>query len=145
MAETASRGTEVEAARRRLAIAQAALLTALTDGGPLPDGFDRARMRVQREALAAKRVGVLARVAPELPEILGDRYRPAALAYVRVRPLTGGYRQDALALVRHLLAGGRVPEGDVRRRLELWLRERAEGPPRAGRLTRLLRRRAPRA
>lgn len=125
-------------ARHRLAIAQAALLSALTAGGPVPDGFDRARLRVQREALAAKRADVLAKVAPELPRALGDGYRPAALAWARSHPLTGGYGQDAAALARHALDTGAVTDGPARRRLAQWLRERGAATTPTRRIGRLL-------
>ncbi len=43
--------------------------------GPVaaPEGFDRGQLRVQSRALVAKRADVVARIAPELPEILGPR------------------------------------------------------------------------
>lgn len=62
-------------ARQRLGLAQAALLSALVAGTPVPEGFDRVRLGVQARALAAKRADVVAKVAPELPEILGSSYR----------------------------------------------------------------------
>lgn len=127
--------TGTDAARRRLAHAQAALLGALVAGSPAPEGFDRERLRVQARALAAKRASVVAKVAPELPEILGERYRPAFLSYAHGRPLTGGHRLDALLFVEHLLdsdasLSASLPEPlpeDVRRRLRRWHRERS-GP-----------------
>ncbi|GAA2449770.1 hypothetical protein GCM10010405_36590 [Streptomyces macrosporus] len=123
--------TGTDAARRRLARAQAALLGALVAGAPAPEGFDRERLRVQARALVAKRASVVAKVAPELPEILGERYRPAFLSYARGRPMTGGYRLDALCFVGHLLdSDSALPEPlpkDVRRRLRRWHRERS-GP-----------------
>ncbi len=118
-----TRDPEVEAARQRLAVAQTALLSALVTGTPAPEGFDRARLRVQRRALAAKRVSVLAKVAPGLPALLGDGFRPRALAYVRSHPLTGGHRQDAARFARHLLDGGRAAvDRHTRRQLKRWLR-----------------------
>ncbi|GAB2907015.1 hypothetical protein GCM10022245_48340 [Streptomyces mayteni] len=138
MVESTPESGELDAARRRLAARQEELLVALTAGGPVPEGFDAVRLRVQRDALAAKRAGVLARVAPELPEILGEGYRPAVLAYVRTRPMTGGYRQDAVAFARHLLADGRLPDAATRRAVEAWLRQHTDEP--RGRLGRLLRR-----
>ena len=127
---------ELDAARRRLAARQDALLSALTAGGPVPEGFDPARLRIQRSALAAKRAGVLARVAPELPEILGEGYRPLVLDYIRSTPLIGGYHRDATAFAEHLLVGDRLTDRATRRAVETWLRRRT-GQPR-GRLARLL-------
>ncbi|MHC3389501.1 MbnB/TglH/ChrH family RiPP precursor modification enzyme [Streptomyces lavendulocolor] len=127
--------------RQRVGIAQAALLSALVAGTPAPEGFDRARLRVQTRALAAKRAGVVARVAPELPEILGGGYRPAFLAYAASRPMRGGYRRDALDFAEHLLIAGRPEDPVARRRLTTWWRERAGARPpgRTGRLVRAAR------
>ncbi|MFJ4010636.1 DUF692 domain-containing protein [Streptomyces sp. NPDC090026] len=135
-AEPADRERERE--RERLAIAQTALLSALVAGTPAPEGFDPARLRVQARALAAKRADVVAKIAPELPELLGGTYRPAFLAYAKGRPLHGGYRRDALAFAEHLLARGRPEDPRHRRQLALWWRDRTgPRPPRRG--TRLVR------
>lgn len=113
-------------ARERLALAQTALLSALVAGTPAPEGFDRARLGVQARALAGKRAGVVAKVAPELPVLLGDAYRTEFLAYAHSRPMTGGYRRDALDFAEHLLRSGRL-EARVRREVRAWWRERS-GP-----------------
>ncbi|MFF0446591.1 DUF692 family multinuclear iron-containing protein [Streptomyces sp. NPDC004609] len=118
-------------ARDRLGIAQAALLSALVAGTPAPEGFDRGRLRVQSHALAAKRSRVVAKLAPELPAILGDGYRPAFLAYARARPMHAGYRRDAMEFVEHLLLAGRPDDAEARARLSRWWQERAvPRPPR---------------
>ncbi|MEV0125540.1 DUF692 domain-containing protein [Streptomyces sp. NPDC050703] len=117
------------AARQRTALAQAALLSALVAGTPAPEGFDHARLRVQSQALAAKRADVVAKVAPELPEILGTAYRAAFLGYARARPMTGGYRHDALGFAEHLLLAGRPASPDARQRLSDWWRERSGPAP----------------
>ncbi|MFD5519805.1 DUF692 family multinuclear iron-containing protein [Streptomyces sp. NPDC127066] len=124
-------GTD-DARRQRVALAQAALLSALVAGTPAPEGFDRVRLGVQARALAAKRADVVAKVAPELPEILADRYRPAFLAYAQRRPMTGGYRRDALDFAEHLLLT-RLPEGADTRRLRDWWLERSGPAPLSGR------------
>ncbi|TXS19460.1 DUF692 family protein [Streptomyces sp. adm13(2018)] len=125
-------------ARQRVAVAQAALLSALVAGTPVPEGFDSRRLGVQSRALAAKRAGVVAKVAPELPEILGADYRPAFLAYARYRPMTGGYRRDALDFAEHLLIAGRPEDPAARRRLTEWWQDRSGSRP-PGRATRLVR------
>lgn len=135
--------TGTDAARRRLAAAQTALLGALVADGPAPAGFDPARLEVQRRALVAKRASVIAGIAPDLPRILGDRYRPAFAAYARGRPMTDGYRPDAMRFVAHLLESDSTLSRHQRRRLRRWYRERSGRAPRgwgpAG-LLRLLRR-----
>lgn len=121
-----------EAARERLALAQTAVLSALVAGTPVPEGFDRVRMGVQARALAAKRADVVAKVAPELPVILGDGYRAAFLAYAQTQPMTGGYRRDALEFAEHVLAG-RPGGASVRRELRKWWLERSGARPRSHR------------
>ncbi|MFD7219915.1 DUF692 domain-containing protein [Streptomyces sp. NPDC059892] len=136
---TEERGASgTDAARGRLALSEAALLSSLVAGTPAPEGFDPRRLRVQSRALAAKRAGVVAKVAPELPEILGKGFRPAFLAYAAHTPMRGGYRRDALDFAESLLIERRPEDSAARRRLTLWWRERAASrPPR--RATRLLR------
>ncbi|MGA5196639.1 DUF692 domain-containing protein [Streptomyces exfoliatus] len=127
-----------DAARQRLGLAQASLLSALVAGTPAPEGFDSRRLGVQSRALAAKRAGVVAKVAPELPEILGPGFRPAFLAYARTRPMTGGYRRDALDFAEHLLLAGRPEDPAARRGLTEWWQDRSGSRP-PGRATRLAR------
>ncbi|MGV9427644.1 DUF692 domain-containing protein [Streptomyces sp. NPDC003656] len=126
-------------ARQRVGVAQTAVLSALVAGTPVPEGFDRVRMGVQARALAAKRASVVAKVAPELPEILGEGYREAFLGYARSRPMRGGYRQDALDFAGQLLKTGRPADARTRRRLRVWWLDRVGPAPRGG-AVRLLRR-----
>ncbi|MCW7942488.1 endonuclease [Streptomyces hygroscopicus] len=121
-----------EAARERVALAQAALLSSLVAGTPVPEGFDRVRLGVQARALASKRAGVVAKVAPELPEMLGEGYRPAFLVYAHGHPMTGGYRRDALDFAGHLLLAGRPEDAETRRRLRDWWLERSGPTPPSG-------------
>jgi hypothetical protein len=122
-----------EGARQRLGVAQTALLSALVAGTPAPEGFDRMRLGVQARALASKRAGVVAKVAPELPLLLGEEYRAAFLTYAHGRPMRGGYRQDAMDFVQSLLLAGRPENAQVRRELRAWWRERSGPAPRSGR------------
>ncbi|WP_327698268.1 DUF692 domain-containing protein [Streptomyces sp. NBC_00459] len=128
-------------ARQRLALAQTALLSALVAGTPAPEGFDRVRLGVQSRALGAKRADVVAKVAPELPEILGAGYRPAFLAYAHGHPMSDGYRHDALDFAAYLLFGGQpgsaeTPEDTERlRRLREWWLDRSGPAPRSQRPT----------
>ncbi|BFO16510.1 hypothetical protein SHKM778_28980 [Streptomyces sp. KM77-8] len=121
-----------DATRQRLALAQTAVLSALVAGTPVPEGFDRVRMGVQARALAAKRADVVAKVAPELPVILGDGYRAAFLAYAQTEPMTGGYRRDALDFAEHVLAE-RTENTPARRELREWWLERSGPRPRSSR------------
>ncbi|MFI7018532.1 DUF692 domain-containing protein [Streptomyces sp. NPDC050164] len=127
-----------DGARQRLGLAQAALLSALVAGTPVPEGFDRVRVGVQARALAAKRADVVAKVAPELPEILGADYRTAFLAYAQTQPMTGGYRRDALTFAEHLLSSGRPGDAAARRELREWWLERSGPAPRSRRPVRRL-------
>ncbi|WP_330261545.1 DUF692 domain-containing protein [Streptomyces sp. NBC_00539] len=123
--------TVTDSLRTRLGLQQAALLSALVAGTPVPEGFDRQRIRVQARALAAKRASVVAKVAPELPALLGggDAYRTAFLGYARGRPMRAGYRRDALDFAEHLLIRGLPADPAARRRLTAWWRERAGARP----------------
>ncbi|MGX1880446.1 multinuclear nonheme iron-dependent oxidase [Streptomyces sp. NPDC055287] len=136
---TAGAGTgQGNNARTRVAVGQTALLSALVAGTPVPGGFDSARLRVQSGALAGKRADVVAKVAPELPEILGAAYRDEFLRYAKSRPMTAGYRRDALDFAEQLLATGRPGDEAARRRLTHWWQDRAAPhPPR--RTTRFVR------
>ncbi|WP_393061918.1 DUF692 domain-containing protein [Streptomyces sp. LN549] len=137
-ADETDRAGETDAVRDRVAVAQASLLSALVAGTPAPEGFDRRRLGIQSRALAAKRADVVAKVAPELPEILGRDYRDAFLAYARSRPMSGGYRRDALDFAEQLLIADRPADDAARRRLTHWWQDRAAPrPPR--RTTRLAR------
>ncbi|MFJ4205074.1 DUF692 domain-containing protein [Streptomyces sviceus] len=120
-----------EPARQRVALAQTALLSALVAGTPVPEGFDRVRLGVQARALAGKRADVVAKVAPELPVILGAGYRPAFLAYAQGAPMTDGYRRDALDFAEHLLLGGEPADARVRREVREWWLERSGPAPRS--------------
>ncbi|RDD86206.1 DUF692 domain-containing protein [Streptomyces parvulus] len=122
--------------RTRVGLAQAALLSALVAGAPVPEGFDRGRVGVQARALAAKRADVVAKVAPELPVILGPAYRPAFLAHAQTSPMTGGYRRDALDFVERLLNaddGPAAQDAGARRELREWWLERSGPVPRSRR------------
>ncbi|GHD89131.1 UPF0276 protein [Streptomyces naganishii JCM 4654] len=119
-----------EPARQRLALAQTALLSALVAGTPVPEGFDRARLGVQARALAAKRADVVAKVAPELPVILGRGYRAAFLAYAQSRPMSGGHRRDALDFAASLLLAGAPEDAAARRELREWWLDRSGPAPR---------------
>ncbi|MBY8843685.1 DUF692 domain-containing protein [Streptomyces sp. SP2-10] len=121
----------VTGVRERLGVAQAAVLSSLVAGTPVPEGFDRVRMGVQARALAAKRAGVVAKVAPELPVILGAGYREEFLEYARQRPMGGGYRRDALDFAGHLLKLGRPGDAGARRELREWWLDRAGPAPRS--------------
>lgn len=137
-APPAHRPGDPEALRDRVAVAQTSLLSALVAGTPAPEGFDHRRLGVQSRALAAKRADVVAKVAPELPQILGLGYREAFLAYARSRPMSAGYRRDALDFAEQLLIAGRPSNEAARRRLTHWWQDRtAPRPPR--RTTRLVR------
>ncbi|MFD8407604.1 DUF692 domain-containing protein [Streptomyces anulatus] len=137
-ARTAAPAPVPAGTRDRTAVAQTALLSALVAGTPAPEGFDHRRLRVQSRALAAKRADVVAKVAPELPEILGDGYRAAFLAYAGSRPMSGGYRRDALDFVEHVLIAGGPADPAARRRLTYWWQDRSGARP-PGRTTRLVR------
>jgi hypothetical protein len=85
--------------RERLADEQAALVRALVDGGPVPAGFDRDRVRATAAVLARKRAREVARVWPALAAELGDDFTARFLADAARRPppARGGALADGLA------------------------------------------------
>lgn len=117
------------AARSRLAQRQAELLSALVAGGPLPPGFDPVQVRIQAGGLTAKRLETVAKVAPELPVLLGDRFGPEFRRYAAGAPMTGGYRADALAFASWLLDGDTEMTHRQRLGLVRWHRDRAGATP----------------
>ncbi|MET7315125.1 DUF692 domain-containing protein [Streptomyces thermoviolaceus] len=123
-------GPDTRGARERLALGQTALLSALVAGTPAPEGFDRVRLGVQARALAGKRAATVAKVAPELPVVLGSGYRATFLAYAREHPMRGGYRRDAMEFVEWLLDEGLPRDAVCRRELRAWWRERSGPAPR---------------
>ncbi|MFJ6694722.1 DUF692 family multinuclear iron-containing protein [Streptomyces sp. NPDC091272] len=149
--------TATDPARQRLALSQAALLEALVAAGPVPEGFDGPRLRVQARALTAKRADIVAKVAPELPQILGaghgsglssgstgstssagsTGFRPAFFSYAAGRPLRSGYRRDALDFAEHALAHATLTPA-ARRALTHWWQDRTDARP-PTRATRLVR------
>jgi hypothetical protein len=123
----------LQGARARLGRAQAELLGALVAGAPAPSGFDPARLRVQARALRAKRADVVAKVAPELPELVGGEaeYRRLFAEYATRRAMEANYRWDALQFAAYVLKEQRrvLPRGR-RRELKRWYRHRAGPAPR---------------
>lgn len=141
MTDRRTEDRDLATARAELARRQEELLAALVAGGPVPPGFDPAQVRAQSTGLAAKRRDTVARVAPELPHLLGPRYGPLFLAYARTHPQTDGYRADARAFAAWVLTHGRPLAADQRRALEQWLHPApARTPSRLARLRRALRR-----
>ena len=88
-----------------LADQQAALLAALAGNGPVPAGFDAARVRAAADALAFKRARAVAKTWPSLRAMLGDAFRERFAAYAATTPLPlhGGPLADGRGFA-HFLA-----------------------------------------
>lgn len=98
--------------RDDLAARQAALLAALVGDGPVPAGFDRARLATEADGLRAKRRRVLARlVDDDVVARLGDDLDAHLDAWVATHPRRTGTssRDDAAAFTAHLRAQGLAP------------------------------------
>ena len=91
---------DLAAARATLARAQDGLVAALVAGTAHPRGFDAERVRVQADALLAKRRGLVARLLPDLAEAADFPARFAAYARTSPRP-PGGSAADAETFARH--------------------------------------------
>jgi hypothetical protein len=72
-----------------LAQRQAELVRCLVAGGPVPEGFDPARLEVARKALLRKRSGEVARAWPELAASYGDKWREVFTAWADGKPPLG--------------------------------------------------------
>ncbi|QFZ17624.1 hypothetical protein [Saccharothrix syringae] len=96
--------------RERLAAAQEDLLNALLADGPVPDGFDPERVRVERRALLNKRRAIVASLRPEVAAELGERFRPLFDEYASSRPRRVGtrFREDAAAFAEWATARGEL-------------------------------------
>ncbi|MGC4896077.1 hypothetical protein [Micromonospora sp. DT31] len=118
-----------------LAARQAALVTALVAGGPLPPGFAPAPVEAARRALLRKRAGDVARHWPLLAVGLGNDWPAAFLSWADGRPTNGSLR-DGWDLARELRDRGALPPLGAE---ELAVREAANRydgrrPPRPRRL-----------
>ncbi|WP_169729351.1 hypothetical protein [Thermoactinospora rubra] len=105
-----------EAARRRLAEAQARLVAALVAGAEAPEGFDAERLRVQAASLIAKRRAVVARLRPDAAAAAGPTFAADFAAYAASRATPpAGYRADAADFAAWLQAQGRMPDAPAPR------------------------------
>jgi hypothetical protein len=95
-----------------LADQQAELVAALVAGGPLPPGFDPARVGAAREALLRKRSGEVAAAWPVLAASLGPQWTVVFRDWARDRAPNGALR-DGWDLARQLAAQARLPEPAV--------------------------------
>ena len=75
----------------RLADRQALLVAALVAGGPLPEGFDRARLAAASAALRRKRAQEAARAWPMLAAAFGPLWPGAFANWAAGRPPRGGW------------------------------------------------------
>ncbi len=76
-----------DTARERLARAQTELVRALVAQGPIPAGFDEARVRAAARSLVNKRRQTLARIWPSLAKAVGDSYAKEFTRYAEGQPL----------------------------------------------------------
>jgi hypothetical protein len=95
----------VSCSSRALARAQTQLLAALLGRARPPAGFDPARLRVQADALLAKRRDLVARLRPDLADTLAADFCDRFDAYAQAHPSpAAGARADAAAFARTLQA-----------------------------------------
>ena len=96
--------------RERLADQQAQLLRALLADGPPPPGFTKDVLRVEADALRAKRIRVIAMLRPDIADALGEQFTPLAREYAVAHPRTVDTRarHDADAFGSWLIARGEL-------------------------------------
>jgi hypothetical protein len=99
-------------AREALARAQAELVRALSDGGPVPAGFDPERVRAAAESLLSKRRAQVRRVWPALVAVLGPGFSEVFTAWARDNPWRGLEPHplvEGRRFAEALRAAGRLP------------------------------------
>jgi hypothetical protein len=72
-----------------LAKRQAEVVRCLVAGGPVPEGFDAARLDATRKALLRKRSGEVARAWPELAASYGENWHETFAAWADGKPPLG--------------------------------------------------------
>jgi len=105
--------------REELAARQAALLDSLLTGSAAPNGFDSSRLRVEAEVLRGKQRRLVAYLRPDLPETLGERYRPLFDAYAAGNPKTTSVRAREYA---DAFAEWLIARGDLAKPRRRWFR-----------------------
>ena len=102
-------------ARAKLAQAQSELALALAGQGPLPAGFDRARIAAAADALLRKRARAVAASWPALAQSLGESFNARFARYAQASsiPLKGGPLADGRLFARMLEQAGEFP-GEAR-------------------------------
>jgi hypothetical protein len=115
-----------QAARARLAEAQAALTRALAQGTPVPTGFDIERVQEAARTLLSKRRRWLERTWPRLAAALGDTFRARFEAWARDNPmaLEASPLADGRRFAESLLAEEQFPEAAREELLTFELRYR---------------------
>lgn len=110
-------------ARRGLASEQAALLHALLAGHPAPAGFDPRRLRIEADALRAKRRRTVERLRPDLVDELGEpRFAELFGVWAAAQPRRHGVsvQADADAFGAWVESHGRARRPWHHRRLRRW-------------------------
>jgi len=105
----------------RLAARQREVMAALVAGGPVPAGFDGARLEETGASLARKRFGVMRRAWPRTVESLGEGARTLFEEFARSHPLRddppdGPEEPDGLAFTGWLAVRGQLPDAGCRER-----------------------------
>jgi len=117
-------------ARAELAARQAELVAALVADGPLPPGFDAARVDAAATALLRKRAGEVGEAWPLLAAALGPRWKPLFVAWARGRVRAGSFA-DGFAFARELREAGTLPamaRDELAEREALWSYDGVSAP-----------------
>jgi hypothetical protein len=89
---------------------QAELVRCLVAGGPMPEGFDPARLEATRKALLRKRSGEVAKAWPQLAASYGDRWRETFMAWAEGKPPLGAQIDGYDFALEHPPAGAAAVE-----------------------------------
>lgn len=97
--------------RQSLGRKESIFLSALNDSSAAPPGFDAKRFQAARDQLHAKRLHMMARAWPSLPQALGDDWRRQARAVLGDVPRRGGEHAlaDGFLVAKRLGMQGPLP------------------------------------
>jgi hypothetical protein len=113
--------------RTRIAAEQRALVSALLNSGPPPDGFDSRALHATTTSLVQKRMRTVARTWANLAQSLGPRLEALFEAYAQNEPLplVGGSIADGRCFVRWLAARDKLSDACRLQAMAVDLRYRA--------------------
>jgi hypothetical protein len=106
----ATSGQHAAGERERLATRQAELVRALLADGPVPEGFDPRRVRVEAAALHNKRRRIAEQLRPDLADTFDDRFAELFDRWAAENPRRAGvsFHEDLATFANWLTTNGHM-------------------------------------